>query len=458
MGDKKCFLKTVSFQNTTDWNIKHLFNTHSIESRYPFVRIGKNIRRVKNAMKVEDSEQYKRLTIRTNNGGVVVRDVVWGSEIKTKSQYFIQTRQLAVSKIDARNGAFGVVPPEANNAIITGNFWVYDVDETQANMQYLLLIFSSEKFVDAWQNCSNGSGNRLYLQEDKFLQYKIPRPSLEEQNLLIKKYDDAIKQAQACEAEVAHLAARIEADLFDALGIVPEQQADTQTSAFLKTIRFKKLTQWNYEKTAVVFPYRFIKGPANSFSSMPKWCVSLVRGKSPQYTQTSTFTILNQKCNRWDELDLTHAKAVSPGWIKTVDKELFTKPQDILINSTGEGTIGRASLIKNEQHTGLLFDSHMLSLRVNENYIDPQLLVHLINSSFGQKQIELLKGAKLTKQTELGVENMKKMLFPLPAKTVQKEISDHITELKEQMETRSQKAQSLRLYAKKEFENAVFGK
>ena len=79
-----------------------------------------------------------------------------------------------------------------------------------------------------------------------------------------------------------------------------------------------------------------------------------------------------------------------------------------------------ASLIKEEQHTGLLFDSHIMSLRVNEDFVNPQLLVYLINSSFGQKQIEILKGAQATKQTELGVENMKKIVFPLPAKNLYK--------------------------------------
>ena len=44
-----------------------------------------------------------------------------------------------MSKIDARNGAFGIVPPEADGAIITGNFWVYDVNPEIANIDYLIL-------------------------------------------------------------------------------------------------------------------------------------------------------------------------------------------------------------------------------------------------------------------------------------------------------------------------------
>lgn len=141
-------------------------------------------------MAVEDDKQYKRITIKTNCGGVFVRDEVSGKEIKTKNQYYVKAGQLAVSKIDARNGAFGVVPLEADGAIITGNFWVYDVDPEIANIDYLILLLSSNVFVQAWQNCSNGSGNRLYLQEDKFLNCKIPMPDIDVQNKLVHRYNN----------------------------------------------------------------------------------------------------------------------------------------------------------------------------------------------------------------------------------------------------------------------------
>lgn len=90
-------------------------------------------------MVVEDDKQYKRITIKTNCGGIFVRDEVSGKEIKTKNQYYVKAGQLAVSKIDARNGAFGIVPTEADGAIITGNFWVYDVNPEIANIYCYLL-------------------------------------------------------------------------------------------------------------------------------------------------------------------------------------------------------------------------------------------------------------------------------------------------------------------------------
>ena len=172
MVNQNNVLSSISFSQTSDWNIKQFFGLCTIKSNFDLKKLGTAIKRQKDQMTVENDKKYKRITIKTNCGGVVVRDEVLGEEIKTKNQYYVKAGQLAVSKIDARNGAFGIVPPEADGAIITGNFWVYDVNPAIANVDYLILILSSNVFVQAWQDCSNGSGNRLYLQEEKFLNYK----------------------------------------------------------------------------------------------------------------------------------------------------------------------------------------------------------------------------------------------------------------------------------------------
>lgn len=143
MVNTNSVLSSILFSQTIDWNIKQFFSSTSINSSFELKRIGKAITRRKDQMVVEDDKRYKRITIKTNCGGVFVRDEVLGKDIKTKKQYYVKAGQLAVSKIDARNGAFGIVPPEADGAIITGNFWVYDVNPEIANIDYLILLLSS---------------------------------------------------------------------------------------------------------------------------------------------------------------------------------------------------------------------------------------------------------------------------------------------------------------------------
>lgn len=454
MVEEKSLLSIVRFLDLEKWSVD--LSTHSLFAFQQMQKLSKVMKRVKDAIIIEDTKKYKRITVKLYGNGVIERDKAYGKDIGTKRQFKAKAGQLIISRIDARNGAFGIVPDELDGAIVTNDFWIFDV--FGADIKFLILVLSSPRFQVYWQGKSNGTTNRQRVDEKDFMSCKIPVIDIKKQNELVKKYEDRILQAEACEREIEFLEAKVEEYLFNMLGIVIKQSTDIAPSGFLKTTRFKEIMQWGYEKNAIPFPYGFVKNTAFSFFDMPKWCVSLVRGKSPKYAEASAFSILNQKCNRWDEIDLSYVKSVDSAWIERVEKGLFTKINDILINSTGEGTLGRASLIKEEQHTGLLFDSHMMSLRVNEDFINPQLLVYLINSSFGQKQIEILKGAQATKQTELGVENMKKIVFPLPEKPVQNEIVGHITEIKDQIKALRKKSDSLCCIAKKEFEDVIFGK
>lgn len=182
----------------------------------------------------------------------------------------------------------------------------------------------------------------------------------------------------------------------------------------------------------------------------------IYRGKSPRYDEKGKNIILNQKCNRWDEIDESYAKNVNDEWIKRIDESVFTRKNDILINSTGEGTLGRASLIKKSEHIGLLYDSHMLLLQVNESEVEPQLIVDIINSTYGQEQVNMYKSAQATKQTELGIENLKKIKFPLPDISLQKEMVKELDAKKHDLKTLLEEIDNLRLLARKQFEEAVF--
>jgi len=95
---------------------------------WPTVKLGQILFRRKDETSIQPLETYKRLTIRMNGKGIVVRDEVVGNEIGTKTQFIARAGQLVLFKIDARNGAFGVLPRHCDGAVITGNFWAFDVD------------------------------------------------------------------------------------------------------------------------------------------------------------------------------------------------------------------------------------------------------------------------------------------------------------------------------------------
>ena len=143
--------------------------------------------RQKETITVEDDAEYKRITIKMNGNGVLLRDEVIGETIGTKRQFLVSSDQFVLSKIDARNGAFGIVPKSCDGAIITGNFWAFDVNSELADVKYLDFMSKTPEFKDFCIVASEGTTNRKYLDENKFLDKWILLPELAEQKKVVAK-------------------------------------------------------------------------------------------------------------------------------------------------------------------------------------------------------------------------------------------------------------------------------
>ena len=144
------------------------------------------LNRIKVPIDIEDNKRYKRVTIKTNHNGISLRDEEIGGKIGTKKQFTVKPNQFLLSKIDARNGAFGIVPNELDNAIITGNFWTYEVDKEIVDINWFLLFTESQQFIEICKTASTGSTHRKYLDETKFLNHKINVPTIIEQKEIVE--------------------------------------------------------------------------------------------------------------------------------------------------------------------------------------------------------------------------------------------------------------------------------
>lgn len=154
-------------------------------------KLGDFLHRQYDSIQIDDSKRYKRITIRTKGQGIDLRDEVEGVEIGTKNQFRAKSNQFLLSKIDAMNGAFGIVPEQCNGGIITGNFWTYNINEDIILREYLRLLCIKQVFTIFSIEASEGTTNRKYLREEKFLNLKISLPSLYKQEEIIFKIEQA---------------------------------------------------------------------------------------------------------------------------------------------------------------------------------------------------------------------------------------------------------------------------
>lgn len=150
-------------------------------------RIGDILTRNKTPVVVEDGTSYKQVTIRTNYKGVALRGSQDGSTIGTKNQFAVSAGQFILSRIDARNGAFGIIPEELEGAIVTNDFLAFDINEDQVERDFFNVFLQSPVFLEACIKASRGNTNRKRVEEDFFLNYEVNLPPLPEQHKLIKQ-------------------------------------------------------------------------------------------------------------------------------------------------------------------------------------------------------------------------------------------------------------------------------
>ena len=129
------------------------------------------------------------------------------------------------------------------------------------------------------------------------------------------------------------------------------------------------------------------------------------RGITPKYADDTDKIVINQKCIRNHTIDLSLARTHTPKIIN----EKWLRFGDLLINSTGDGTLGRAAQVW-FQPKNLTVDSHVTIARpAKENlifYIGLWGILH-------EKEIESLHTGS-TGQTELPRDRVKAMELRLP--------------------------------------------
>ncbi len=151
--------------------------------------LGSVLRRTLETVEVIPTKTYKQVTVRLHHRGVVLRGMQQGSSIGSSRQYRARAGQLILSRIDARNGAIGLVPDDLDGAIVTNDFWLFDVDDSRIVPSYLDYYVGTPSFVDLCKRASEGTTNRVRLQPDAFMRIPIPVPPLAEQRRIVARIE-----------------------------------------------------------------------------------------------------------------------------------------------------------------------------------------------------------------------------------------------------------------------------
>lgn len=163
---------------------------------------------------------------------------------------------------------------------------------------------------------------------------------------------------------------------------------------------------------------------------------SIFRGVAPKYTDDNGIVVLNQKCVRNWTIDMSQSRLTHASKIST-NKYLING--DILINSTGIGTVGRVAQYCKDCEK-ITVDSHITIVRPDSHIVHPAYLGYSLKAK--EKEIGLLaKGS--TGQVELSRQELGDLEINLPDLPTQKKIAGILSSLDDKIELNRQMNETL---------------
>lgn len=482
------YLQYVRFKDIKNWSVSHILGMNmGYNERYPLVSIGQIITKSIKPIEIEDNISYKQITLKTNGGGAVLRDVKQGNKIGTKKQYLVSAGQFIMSKIDARNGAFGVVGTDLDGAAVTADFPVFDVDKECILPDYLALISSTAPFVRFAQSCSRGTTNRQRIDVNLFLSQRIPLPTLKEQHALVASYNKIIEQSERLEGQAAQIEQSIENYLFSELGIKQKSYTQAEPAAtiasepqveyvvsnrhledssdtyhwgdeikkeyrFLKFVRFKDVERWDVsffsQKNTIIGNYDTISMSKCLDSFMQDQQGNTLRIETSKYPET-TYQYIGMENIEKETGELLEERIVKGSDIKS---QTVRVPKSFFLYGKLRPYLNKYWYNESDREN-IVCSSEFFVFSIKNN-INPYYFKYYLASSAVQQQItNAFRGARMPRINE---DTFKSIEIPLPPIDIQNAIVEYISKQKEQIKQLRQQAESLRKEALKDFEKEIF--
>ncbi len=378
------------------------------------------------------------------NGGVLTSNLLYVPEdvYPEISRYIIKKEDVYIT-VAGTIGRVGKIPDELDGANLTENadrlvFSLLDQD---------CLIF----FL-----CSNAIQGQILELTTKVGQPKLaiknieeilfPLPPLEEQKRIVAKIEELeplINQYDQAEQELSTLNDKFPEQLKKSIlqyaiqgRLVSQDENNEPAEVLYAKIQAEKQKLIKEGKIKKDKPLPPITEDEIPFPIPPTWkwvrlgeiVKYIQRGKSPEYTDIKKVPVISQKCNQWNGLDIASVKFITERSLYNYNQERYLLTDDLLLNSTGTGTVGRVGIYYenlNPYHIAVA-DSHVTVVR--PLWVSSKYLYNFFASPYIQLNIENLCDGS-TNQIELALQTVKKILIPLPPLEEQHRIVARVDEL-----------------------------
>ena len=167
------------------------------------VRLGDHLKEVRRPVSVEANDAYTLVTVKRSRGGVQQREVLRGSEIKTRSQFSVQAGDFLISKRQIVHGACGIVPPELDGALISNEYAVINTDG-EIDLDFLRYLSESRYFQQTCFHSSIGVHvEKMIFKTERWLTWPFNIPPLPQQKRIVRIMDATTREVELIEGQLA---------------------------------------------------------------------------------------------------------------------------------------------------------------------------------------------------------------------------------------------------------------
>jgi len=308
-----------------------------MSATWPMVPLGEVLSKSDDWIQLHPDQKYKEVTVRLWGNGATLRREVLGGEIASESRLRVHTNQFIISRIDARNGASGLIPEQLEGAVVSNDFPVFTPNPDQLNARFLGWLSKTSGFIDLCKAASEGTTNRVRLKEDRFLATAIALPPLSEQRRLVERIDA--------------LAAKIE---------------EAKSLRNLLTVECAALMKASMGSVFVDLPE--VATPLNSVCTAIIDCLH----SNPIYAEDGIPTVRSPDVG-WGQLLLSTARKTGEAEYQRRTSRGEPAPGDIVVVREGGGT-GKAGMVEKGQRFSL--GQRVMMLRPDRDKIEPKFLLY----------------------------------------------------------------------------------
>jgi len=285
-------------------------------------------------------------------------------------------------------GKICIVNHELNNVTAGGFVFIFRPFLNLSFISEIIMYFiSSPLFQSLMKDITKKSGQAFYnLSKERFANLYFPIPPERETRRILSKINQVeplLEYYKNEENKLTNLESLFEEKLKASIlqyaiegKLVKQDPNDEPASKLLeriqeekeKLIKDGKIKRDKHESEIVASDDKnyYEKLPASwKTISLNDVCSLISRGKTPKYSDNGKVLVLAQKCNQWDGIHLDRClKTETSELIRYTDSYLL-KVGDIVINSTGGGTVGRTGYVSNSiiKEQQVVWDTHITVVR-----------------------------------------------------------------------------------------------